>query len=111
MMKQQVTVTILTTIMILNHLGVEVELTNKNRLDGQVFHKTSQESNSSQQSETSATSRAGTLLENVTDQNGPNFQNGQNGRKISDQNGQNGRNGAERESSVDGKSGNKVSLR
>ena len=29
MMKQQVTVTILTTIMILNHLGVEVELTNK----------------------------------------------------------------------------------
>ena len=51
------------------------------------------------------------MLENVTDQNGPNFQNGQNGRKISDQNGQNGRNGAERESGVDGKSGNKVSLR
>ena len=87
---------------------MEVELTNKDRLDGQVFHKNSQESNSSQQSETSGTSRAGSLLENVTDQNGPNFQNG---RKISDQNGQNGRNGADRESGVDGKSGNKVSLR
>ena len=103
-MKQQVT-----TIMILDQLGVEVELTNKDWLDdGQVFHKNSQESNSSQQSETSGTSRAGTLLENVTDQNGPNFQNGQNGRKISDQN---GRNGADKESSVDGKNGNKVRLK
>ena len=55
---------------------MEVELPNKDWLDdGQVFHKNSQESNSSQQSETSGTSRAGTLLENVTDQNGPNFQN------------------------------------
>ena len=95
--------------------------------DVQVFHKGSQDSNSSQHSENSASNgKAATVVENLNNGRGSSClnptldQNGQNGsgdqnsqRRDSDQNGRNGRGGQQLSDAVGGggggRSGNKVS--
>ena len=82
--------------------------------DWQVFHKGSQDSNSSQHSEGSSANGKVVPVENANgrncnnpmDRNGQNYQNGQKG---SDRNGRNGRDGL-RQSDAEGggRSGNKV---